>query len=127
MMLDALCDSWQIDIVASDISTRALRAAAAGVWPIEKTRLIPRRYLRRSMLEGFGTQTGRLRVSDSIRRHVRFFRANLHSPDTDPHGPFDLILCRNVLIYFDPHARTAIVERLVERCAPGVYLFLGHS
>ena len=127
MVLGALCERWQIEIVATDISTRALRVATAGVWPREKARHIPQRYARRFLLEGFGSQSGKVRVADSLRRQVTFFHLNLNEPLRDLGGPFDLILCRNVLIYFDPQARANVLDRLTEQCARGGYLFLGHA
>lgn len=127
MVLDALCEGWSIEIIATDISTRALRAAAAGVWPREKARHIPPRYLRRYLLEGFGSQEGKVRAADAIRRHIRFFHMNLHEPPGDLGGPFDLVLCRNVMIYFDHDTRAVLVDRLIEHCARGGYLFLGHA
>jgi len=52
---------------------------------------------------------------------------NLHEPIGDLGGPFDLVLCRNVLIYFEPDTRAAVLDRLIDQCVRGGYLFLGHA
>jgi chemotaxis protein methyltransferase CheR len=127
MVLDSMCEGWEIEIVASDISTRALRTAAAGIWPREKANNIPNHYLKRYMLEGFRAQVNRVKVADSIRQHVRFVRANLNDKNDYVGGSFDLVLCRNVLIYFDGHGRAAALGRLIDACNRGGYLFLGHA
>ena len=58
---------------------------------------------------------------------MRFAALNLHDQVYPPTGLFDLILCRNVLIYFDALSRAAVIERLVDRLAPRGYLFIGHA
>lgn len=126
-VLASHCPDWQIDILATDISTRVLRAAAEGIWPVEKTTRIPAHYLARFFLEGTGSQNGKIKARPSLRRLIRFARVNLQAEQYDVGGPFDLILCRNVLIYFEPDARYAIVDRLLDVTQRGGYLFLGHS
>ena len=62
-----------------------------------------------------------------IRAMVRFERVNLMSADGFPAGPFDVVLCRNVLIYFDASSKQRMIERLLGRLEPGGHLFLGHA
>lgn len=118
---------WRIEILATDLSSRALRAARAAVWPIAKAKEIPPGYLKRFMLRGSGSQQGNMKAGPEIIGAVRFAPLNLHDLVYPPTGLFDLILCRNVLIYFDALARAAVIERLVDRLAPGGYLFIGHA
>jgi chemotaxis protein methyltransferase CheR len=127
-VLAAHCPDWEIDILATDISTRVLRTAAEGIWPAEKAARIPAHSLTRFFLEGTGSKSGKIKAKPSLRRLIRFARLNLQDAQYDVAGaPFDLVLCRNVLIYFEPEARQAIIERLLDLTHRGGYLFLGHS
>jgi chemotaxis protein methyltransferase CheR len=79
------------------------------------------------MLRGFGEQEGLMKAGPEIRALVRFSRVNLVGNDWPAGPPFDLVFCRNVLIYFERQAKIAVVERLVDRLDPRGYLFLGHA
>jgi chemotaxis protein methyltransferase CheR len=126
MTLLAQLEGWEIEILASDISGRALRQAMAGLWPIEKAIEIPDEYRQTFMLKGVRTQSGKMLAGERLRSVIRFQRINLHEELPDV-GIFDLVFCRNVLIYFDVESRTKAVTRLLSRLAPSGYLFLGHS
>jgi chemotaxis protein methyltransferase CheR len=118
---------WDIEVVASDISTRVLARAEEAVWPIEKASEIPYEHLRRFMLRGTGTQVGKMKASAELRAMVRFERINLNHDSYPLSGSFDLIFCRNVLIYFDAAVKTRVVARLLQRLQPHGYFFLGHA
>ena len=118
---------WTIEIVASDISHRALRQAIEGAWPIKSAGEIPQEYLRKFMLRGVRTQEGFMRAGDAIRAALRFRRINLNEPLPADLGSFDAILCRNVLIYFDSTTRARAVARMLEHLNKDGQLFLGHS
>lgn len=120
-------DGWQHEIHATDISTHVLEIARGGEWPIEKAPEIPERYLHRFMLRGQGERSGRMRVSREVRDLVSFSRINLSEPEYPVPGRFDLIFCRNVLIYFDPQGRSAVIDRMTDRLTPGGLLFVGHA
>jgi chemotaxis protein methyltransferase CheR len=126
MSLLANLEGWSVEILASDISGRALRQAMAGLWPVEKATEIPERYLQSFMLRGVRTQSGKMLADDRVRDAIRFQRINLHD-ELPEVGMFDLVFCRNVLIYFDVASRTQAVKRLLSRLVPAGYLFLGHS
>ncbi len=119
-------DGWQIEILATDLSTRALERAGRGVYPIERTGEIPEACLRAFMLRGVRSREGWMTVGPELRAIVSFARLNLCT-DPYPPGPFDLVLCRNVLIYFDAETRQQVVARLVERLAPEGLLLVGHA
>jgi chemotaxis protein methyltransferase CheR len=125
-LLDAL-GGWEIDILATDLSTRVLDRAREAIWPIEKAGEIPAPHLKAFMLRGFGEQEGLMKAGPEIREVVRFERLNLIGDDLPPPGSFDLLFCRNVLIYFDRPTKARVVDRLLERLAPGGHLFLGHA
>jgi chemotaxis protein methyltransferase CheR len=119
-------EGWQIDILATDLSTRILEQARQARWPVEKAAEIPKPYLRAYMLRGVGSQEAWMKADAGLRELVRFQRVNLN----DGHGVggrFDLVFCRNVLIYFDPASRARAVERLLNHLSPQGMLFLGHS
>ena len=122
-------DGWTVDILATDISTRVLDRARAAVWPIDKASEIPDRYLKRFMLRGGsgGDHHGKMKAGPELRAVVDFQQMNLHA-DAYPAGdPFDLIFCRNVLIYFNAASKEYVVSRLLGRLATDGLLFLGHA
>lgn len=118
---------WTVDVLATDISTRALAVARAGEWPIERAAEIPEAYRRRFMLRGRGERVGRMRATRELREVIRFARLNLHAPPRDLGGPFDLIFCRNALIYFGAEARAGVIHRLTDCLAADGLLFVGHA
>lgn len=120
-------DGWAVDVQASDLSTRALERAEAGVYALDRMRGMPDTYLRSYMLRGVGPEAGKTSVAPEIRRMVTFQRINLVQARYRVTGPFDAIFCRNVLIYFDLVGRAQVLARLTECLRPGGYLFLGHA
>lgn len=127
MLLRDALDGWEIEILATDLSTAALQKAAEGMWPIAKASTIPERLLRRYMLRGVEERAGWMKIDPEIAALVQFLRVNLHDPAQTPRGPFDLVLCRNVLIYFEEKARRQAVRRLIASCRTGGHLFIGHA
>ncbi len=120
--------SWDIKILASDLSTVVLQRAAQGIYPAERLKTVDgslvRRYfdpVRRHDIDGPAYQ-----VKPSIRKLVTFARLNLMEK-WPMKGPFDIIFCRNVMIYFEKPIQEALVNRYYELLALGGYLFLGHS
>ena len=118
---------WQHDILATDLSTRVLERARAGIWPIEKAEAIPGEYRRAFMLRGVRDQEGTMKVGPELRAVVRFAQLNLHAESYPAPRNCDLVFCRNVLIYFDQPTRARITDRLIGHLQPGGYLFLGHA
>ena len=118
---------WEIEIIATDISTRVLEIARTGIWPAAKADEIPSPYLKAFMLKGFADQAGKMKAGPEIRSVVQFFRLNLNEPTYPLAGKFDLIFCRNVLIYFDLRSRERVVRRLARFLSPDGYFFLGHA
>jgi chemotaxis protein methyltransferase CheR len=119
-------EGWDIDILATDLSTRVLEQARQARWPVEKASEIPKHYLRGYMLKGVGRQEGKMKAGPELRALVRFQRVNLNDGQGLV-GRFDLVFCRNVLIYFDAASRARAVERLLGHLSPRGLLFLGHA
>ncbi len=126
ILLDALPD-WEITILAGDISTEVLEKARLGVWPLAKAEDIPELYLKRFMLKGIGRREGTMTVGPELRSVVRFDHLNLGEETWNLGTKFDLIFCRNVLIYFSPERRRRVVSSFLEHLRPHGFLFLGHA
>jgi chemotaxis protein methyltransferase CheR len=126
-LLTAFPSGWDLEVLATDLSTRVLDHARQAIWPIAKAKEIPERQRKAFMLRGVGAQEGLMKAGPEIRALVRFARLNLIGDEMPPPRSFDLLFCRNVLIYFDRPTKTRVVDRLVERLAPGGHLFLGHA
>lgn len=118
---------WSLEILATDISTTVLARARAAVWPIARSTDVPRELLRRYMLRGSGDCAGLMKAGPALRSSVNFRRVNLTAPGYPVAGPFDLIFCRNVLIYFDQETKVRVVGSLLDRLAPDGFLFSGHA
>jgi chemotaxis protein methyltransferase CheR len=118
---------WEIEIVATDLSNRALAIAREATWAYTACSEIPEPYLKAFMLRGCRGQEGKIKAGPEIRAAVNFFRVNLNEAEYSVDGPFDLIFCRNVLIYFDREDRERIVRRLLGYLSPKGFLFVGHA
>lgn len=118
-------DSHDVEIVGSDIDTNVLVAAREGVFGKRALmRLTPQ------IIDKYFVDLGgeRWQILDDLRNSVRFTVANLvERSETRPHGLFDVIFCRNVLIYFDDASRRVAAENLYENLAPGGFICLGHT
>jgi chemotaxis protein methyltransferase CheR len=117
-----LPDLREVRILATDISDRVLASAREGVYDEEVVRDVPPHYLAKY----FHHRSGRYVVNDAVRRHVAFARLNLLG-EWPMRGPFDAILCRNVMIYFDNATRQQLVERFWDLLKPGGHFFVGGS
>lgn len=118
---------WQIEILGTDLSTRVLEKARNATWPLEKSKEIPNTYLKPFMLRGTGSKAGLMRAGPEIRSLIRFQHLNLNADSHEVSGNFDLIFCRNVMIYFNEETRRRTVTRLLTHLSPRGYFFLGHA
>jgi chemotaxis protein methyltransferase CheR len=120
-------DGWTVEVLASDLSTRVLAAASEGVWGIERAEDIPESYRRAYMLKGVRSHDGKMRAHPDLQSIIDFRRINLSHDSYGLEPGFDLIFCRNVLIYFDRETKAAVVNRLAKHLSTGGLLFLGHA
>ena len=127
MTLSAHLPGTEVEILASDLSTKVLDRAALGIWPIDRAEEIPVAYRKAFMLRGRGAQEGKMAAREELLSMIEFERINLHQEPYPVAGKFDLIFCRNVLIYFDATSKNRVIDRLLDRLEPHGYLFLGHS
>jgi chemotaxis protein methyltransferase CheR len=115
------------EVLASDIDTEALEAAAAGVYPIERTSALPSEQMRAHWLRGAGSNMGWVSVRAELRAMVSFASINLQSPTWPAGEPFDVIFCRNVVIYFDREAQKKLLARFAALLRPQGILAVGHA
>jgi len=117
---------WQVKILATDLSTKVLERADAGIYEGKKLERIPYESKRRYFQKGSNRWKGYFRAKKELRETITFSRLNLmESISFDK--PFDLIFCRNVMIYFDNAVKEGVVEKFFRNLAIGGYLFIGHA
>jgi chemotaxis protein methyltransferase CheR len=128
MVLDPLLPGRDWKILATDISTRALRRAAQGAYNDEEVEPVPES-LRRRYFERAAAAEGarRFAVSGKLRQRIVFHRLNLANRPYPMKGPLDAVFCRNVMIYFDRNMRAGLVAEIERVLRPGAHLFIGHS
>lgn len=123
---DVVPPGWDCKILATDIDSDVIAFAREGIYPLDRVASLTPERLRSSFRRGVGAQAGKVIVKPHLRAAVTFRVLNLLHP-WPMRGPFDVILCRNVMIYFDQETRERLVERLAQILAPGGYLCIGHS
>lgn len=114
--------SWDARILATDISTEILARAQAACYTNDVLMPVPTALQKRY----FTQSNGGWQVADKVRNLVKFARLNLMH-DFPMRGPFDVIFCRNVMIYFDKPTQEKLVNRFYELLAPGGHLLVGHA
>jgi len=118
--------SGDVKIMATDISTRVLQTADKGIFGKERLNNVPPAILKKYFQMGSGTSEGQFRIKKNIRDMVQFSRFNLM--DTPPPNyRFDIIFCRNVMIYFDKATQEALIRRFNQCLNREGHLFVGHS
>ena len=113
-------------IRASDISTKVLKRAEAGVYAGDRFRGLSQNWCSRYLLRGTGNREGEFRFRPEVRNLIQFERINLMEPLPNA-GPFPLIFLRNIMIYFDRVTQERVIDALTAKLEPGGYLFVGHS
>lgn len=122
--IDASINDWKI--LATDLSTKVLNIAARGMYPKERSKGVPPDYLRKYFQKANGEYNGYYRIKPELRNRVHFGRLNLMEP-FPVKGPFDIIFCRNVMIYFDRTTQEDLAKRFHNVMRPGGFYFVGHS
>ncbi len=119
-------DQCDVRILATDISTRVLDTATKAVYEEETVKEIELPLIRKYFTCVRESPSHAYHVNDNVRRMVHLARLNLMDP-WPMKGPFHVIFCRNVMIYFDKQTQLDLVRRFWEMLAPGGYLLVGHS
>jgi chemotaxis protein methyltransferase CheR len=127
-VLPALAADWAWRIEATDISNRVLDRARAAIYSEESVvGHVPPLLVPKYFQSGFGPQAGNYRVKPLLQERMGFSHLNLIDGPFCFSEPFQFILCRNVMIYFDRTTQEQLVARLAEQLVPGGYLLVGHS
>ena len=116
-----------VKILATDIDTNVLKAAARGVYDSHAIGQVPEKYLKKYFLRGKGDSFGLFKVKDDIRSMVTFKQLNFIAPEYPITATFDIIFCRNVIIYFSPETKKQVVGKLFRYLSEGGYIMMGHS
>lgn len=115
------------EVLGTDIDTEVLNTAQAGVYRMDRAAAMPAERLRRHFLRGTGANDGLVSVRPELRSMARFAQLNLQSPTWPAMERFDVIFCRNVVIYFDREFQKKLLARLAALLVPGGLLMVGHS
>lgn len=116
-----------VTILATDIDTKCLETAEAGIYPIERVEKLSPERKRRFFRRGSGDNEGLCRVDEALRQMITFRPLNLLDRSYGLKGPFDAVFCRNVMIYFDKPTQYDILTRIVPLMGPKALFFAGHS
>jgi chemotaxis protein methyltransferase CheR len=116
-----------VEIIATDIDTNVLATASAGVYPFDRVEKLSQERLKRFFLKGTGDNLGKVRVRKELRDLITFKQLNLLGDQWPVSGPFDVIFCRNVMIYFDKPTQGKILEKFAPLMRQDGLLFAGHS
>jgi chemotaxis protein methyltransferase CheR len=117
---------WDWHVTASDISVRILEAAQAGIYSEERVSSLPKEWLRGYFQKGVGEWAGHYRVKKNLSGRVQFSQINLIDSYSHPHL-FQVIFCRNVMIYFDRPTQERLIQHLARFLVPKGILLIGHS
>jgi chemotaxis protein methyltransferase CheR len=125
--LEALGQSPKFSLTASDIDSKVLASAAAGVYRMDGMKGIDASRMQRYFLRGKGGNDGMVRIKPELFRLIEFMIVNLIRDDWPFKEPFDAVFCRNVMIYFDAETQRKVLERIYKVMKPGGLLFVGHA
>ncbi len=127
LLKHAKIQPFSYSILATDIDSEVLSRAKRGVYPISKLEEIPLEYRRDSIAVGTGDISSWFKIKDHLRAALSYQRCNLIHTPFQITKKFDVIFCRNVLIYFTPDTIAKVAEGLYGATKPGGYLVIGHS
>jgi chemotaxis protein methyltransferase CheR len=125
--MEALGPKVNLALTASDIDSKVLASAAQGVYRLEGLKGVNEDRMQRFFLRGKGANEGMARVKSELQRMIQFISVNLIRDDWPFREPFDVVFCRNVMIYFDAPTQRKVLERIHRVMAPGGLLFVGHA
>lgn len=125
--LEVLGSKVNFVLTASDIDSKVLASAEQGIFRMEGLKGINKDRIQRFFLRGKGSNAGMARVKPELQRMINFISVNLISDDWPFKEVFDVVFCRNVMIYFDAPTQRNVLERIHKVMAPGALLFVGHA
>lgn len=125
--LETLGPRANFSLVASDIDSKVLASAQQGIYRLDGLKGIDTHQMQRFFLRGKGDNDGMVRVKPEVSKFVSFLIVNLIHDDWPFREPFDVVFCRNVMIYFNAQTQRKVLERIYRVMKPGGLLFVGHA
>lgn len=125
--VEALGPNAPFKLTASDIDSKVLASAARGVYRIDGLKGVDQARTQRFFMRGKGDNEGMARVKPELQKMIDFISVNLIRDDWPFRDPFDVVFCRNVMIYFDATTQRKVLERIHRVMKPGGMLFVGHA
>lgn len=124
----AIPDLSKVDvkILATDIDSEVLETATQGVYSLDKIQNVPTHFLQNAFHKGVGSHQGEVKIKSEYQDLISFRRLNLMH-EWPMHGPFDIIFCRNVIIYFNKQVQKELFSRYAKLQNKGDYMMIGHS
>ena len=117
--------SWDVEIIASDIDSNVLQKAKTGIFSKRSVQQLPKAILQKYFTP---ISEGNYQIADNLRNGIEFTKVNINDPiQARGYRGFDIIFCRNLLIYFDDVSRRHAAEVFFDALNPGGFIFLGHS
>ena len=126
-LADALGLGGRFHIWASDIDTKVLATGERGVYKLEGLKNLSQAQLQKYFFKGKGANEGMARVRPELQRHIEFFTLNLIEDNWSLRESFDVVFCRNVMIYFDHTTQRQVLTRMHRLIRPKGTLFVGHA
>lgn len=125
--LEALGSRGSFSLSASDIDSKVLATAAQGIYRLDALKGVDGGRMQKFFLRGKGANAGMARVKPELRQCIDFLIINLIKDDWPFRDPFDVVFCRNVMIYFDGDTQRRVLEKIHRVMKPGALLFVGHA
>ena len=125
--LEALGNTASFKLSASDIDSKVLATASEGVYKLESLKGLGPERMQRFFMRGKASNSGLVRVKPELKAPIDFLSVNLIQDNWPFREPFDIVFCRNVMIYFDAPTQRRVLERIHRNMVPGGMLFVGHS
>jgi len=119
-------DEWDVKILATDLDANVVAQGKSGIYRADRITGIPDDRIKRWFKRGRGEQSDMVKVSSELQQMISFKRLNLLH-EWPMNGPFDLMFCRNVVIYFDKETQKGLFDRYADILTPDAHLFIGHS
>lgn len=125
--MESLNQSSKFNLVASDIDSKVLALAERGIYKADGLKGISEARVQRFFLRGKGSNEGMVRVKPELQNGIQFLSVNLIRDDWPFHDPFNVVFCRNVMIYFDAPTQRKVLEQIHRVMISGGLLFVGHA
>ncbi len=126
VLKEIIPSDWDIKILATDLDTNVLETASNGIYKYDNVTGVTDERMARWFMKGSGANEDKTKVSKQLREIITFNQLNLLKPFPF-HGPFDIIFCRNVIIYFDKDTQKVLFDKFANIQPNDAYIFIGHS